>query len=186
MEVAKEVFEIKRRSTLHSVVQRSFPLYAPDTNYIYPTAGADDSHWVARKADDSHRVARKACTAWALSASPSVHGRGWVALMHTTGAFNDICNNYLHLKQQKQRTKTPIHLLYIHLLLHKTGQGSHVVVSGSLYAVVGQRQGRRTLGPPGNHYLHTVQSSNSPPFSTLLLAISFAQVGQVLSCSENS
>ena len=30
MEVAKEVFEIKRRSTLHSVVQRSFPLYAPD------------------------------------------------------------------------------------------------------------------------------------------------------------
>ena len=28
-EVAKEVFEIKRRSTLHSVVQCSFPLYAP-------------------------------------------------------------------------------------------------------------------------------------------------------------
>ena len=26
MEVAKEVFEIKRRSTLHSVVQHSFPL----------------------------------------------------------------------------------------------------------------------------------------------------------------
>ena len=33
MEVAKEVFEIKRRSTLHSVVQRSFPLYAPADTY---------------------------------------------------------------------------------------------------------------------------------------------------------
>ena len=30
MEVAKEVFEIKRRSTPHHVVRRSFPLYAPD------------------------------------------------------------------------------------------------------------------------------------------------------------
>ena len=94
--------------------------------------------------------------------------------MHTTGAFNDICNNYLYLKQQKRITKPPIHLL------HKTGQGSHVVVSGSLYAVVGRRS------PPRNHYLHKVQSSNSPPFSTLLLAISFAQVGQVLYCSEIS
>ena len=33
MEVAKEVFEIKRRSTPHNVVRRSFPLYAPV--YIY-------------------------------------------------------------------------------------------------------------------------------------------------------
>ena len=100
------------------------------------------------------------------------------------GAFNDIRHNYLHLKQQKQITKTPIHLLYIPLPLRKTGQGSDVVVSCSLYGVVGQPQGRKTLGPPGNHFLHTVQSSNWTP-SILLLAISSVQVGQVLSCSEN-